>query len=76
MAKDSSAKKIYGLIGYPVEHSFSPAMHNAAFTHLKINAEYRLFPLKEDELEGFFANLKINNIFGLNVTIPYKEKVI
>ncbi len=68
--------KIYGLIGYPVEHSFSPAMHNAAFGALNIDAEYRLFPLKEDELKGFFADLKKNNIFGLNVTIPYKEKVI
>lgn len=76
MVKDSSANKVYGLIGYPVKHSFSPAMHNAAFSYLKINAEYKLFPLKEDELKGFFANLKINNIFGLNVTIPYKEKVI
>lgn len=69
-------KKIYGLIGYPVKHSLSPKMHNAAFRSLNINAEYRLFPLKEDELKGFFADLKKNNIFGLNVTIPYKEKVI
>ena len=68
--------KIYGLIGYPVQHSFSPVIHNAAFRSLKINAEYRLFPLKEDELKGFFADLKKNNIFGLNVTIPYKEKAI
>lgn len=75
MAEDLSAKKIYGLIGYPVEHSLSPAMHNAAFQTLGINAEYRLFPLKEDELKGFLTGLKGNNIFGLNVTIPYKEKV-
>ncbi len=68
--------KIYGLIGYPVKHSLSPAMHNAAFHSLNINAEYRLFPLKENELKGFLAGLKKNNIFGLNVTIPYKEKVI
>lgn len=76
MTKDSSAKKIFGLIGYPVEHSLSPAMHNAAFSALNINAEYRLFPLKEDELKGFLAGLKENNIFGLNVTIPHKEKVM
>jgi len=76
MAKDSSARRIYGLIGYPVKHSLSPAMHNVAFGALNINAEYRLFPLRENELNDFFAGLKINNIFGLNVTIPYKEKVI
>jgi shikimate dehydrogenase len=67
---------IYGLIGYPLEHSLSPAMHNAAFRSLNIDAEYRLFPLKESGLKGFFAKLKKNSIFGLNVTIPYKEKVI
>ncbi len=76
MDKDSSHKIIYGLIGYPVKHSLSPAMHNHAFKALDINAEYRLFPLKEDELKGFFADLKKDNISGLNVTIPYKEKVI
>jgi len=76
MAKDPSHKRIYGLIGYPVKHSLSPAMHNAAFQALDINAEYRLFPLKEDELKGFLMDLKKDNISGLNVTIPYKEKVI
>jgi shikimate dehydrogenase len=68
--------KIYGLIGYPVKHSLSPAMHNAAFQALKINAEYRLFELKEQELASFLESLSEKNIFGLNVTIPYKEKVI
>ena len=68
--------KIYGLIGHPVSHSLSPLMHNAAFSHLKINAEYKLFPLKEQELEAFLTGLSGNNIFGLNVTVPYKEKVL
>ncbi len=68
--------KIYGLIGYPVGHSISPLMHNAAFSYLNINAQYKLFPLKEEEIKGFLASLKQNNIFGLNVTVPYKEKVI
>lgn len=67
MTKDSSAKKIYGLIGYPVKHSFSPAMHNAAFKHLKdqgkINyeAEYRLFEVPPERLEDFL--LKPDKIF-------------
>ena len=71
-----SPSKIYGLIGYPIKHSLSPAMHNAAFSSLTLNARYQLFPLKEDELKEFFSNLKRNNICGLNVTIPYKETVI
>ena len=69
-------KKIYGLIGQPVSHSLSPLMHNAAFSRLKINAEYKLFPLKEEELEAFLKGLDIKGISGLNVTVPYKEKVI
>lgn len=68
--------KLYGLIGFPVKHSLSPCMHNAAFAKLKIKAKYQLFELRPEELEGFFANLKKNNISGFNVTIPYKEKVL
>jgi shikimate dehydrogenase len=69
-------KKIYGLIGYPVKHSLSPAMHNAAFKALNINAEYKLFELKPEEVEGFIKSLESNNIFGLNITVPYKEKAL
>ncbi len=76
MAKDSSHKRIYGLIGYPVKHSLSPAMHNAAFQALDINAEYKLFELKPEELGDFLSSLTERKISGLNVTIPYKEKVL
>jgi len=68
--------QVYGLIGNPISHSLSPLMHNAAFAHLKINAQYQLFPLKEEEIENFLRGLQKNNIFGLNVTVPYKEKVV
>lgn len=68
--------KIYGLIGYPTKHSLSPVMHNAAFSALKINAEYRLFELKSQDLGCFLESLTERNIHGLNVTIPYKEKAI
>jgi len=68
-------ERVYGLIGYPVEHSLSPLLQNAAFKHLSINAEYKLFSLQEKELPEFFKNLKRNNISGLNVTVPYKQKV-
>ncbi len=70
---------IYGIIGHPLDHSLSPLMHNAAFKALKVNAEYKLFPLVDDEeLKLFFEDLKEkdNPIFGINVTVPYKEKVL
>ncbi len=69
---------IYGIIGNPVKHSLSPFMHNTAFRALGVKAEYKLFPLEENEIDEFFKNLRRPecDIFGLNVTVPYKEKVI
>ncbi len=70
---------LYGIIGNPVAHSLSPCMHNAAFKALGVNAVYKLFPLADDEeLRLFFEDLKEkgNPIFGLNVTVPYKEKAV
>ncbi len=73
-----SAKSLYGLVGYPLNHSLSPFMHNTAFAALGVPADYRLFPLKEEELKPFFTDLRDHEspIFGVNVTVPYKEKVI
>lgn len=69
---------IYGIIGNPLKHTLSPAMHNAAFKALKVNAVYKTFEIQEDELPLFVEDLKEadNPIFGVNVTIPYKEKVL
>jgi len=70
---------IYGIIGNPVAHSLSPVMQNAAFKALEVNAVYQLFPLEDkQELKLFMEDLKEENnpIFGLNVTVPYKEDVL
>jgi shikimate dehydrogenase len=75
MEKNSSSK-IYGVLGNPAKHSLSPLMHNAAFKVLKINAEYKIFEKKPEEVEDFLHSLSQQNIYGLNVTVPYKEKVI
>ena len=66
----------YGIIGHPVKHSLSPAMQNAAFEALGIDAEYLLYDVEPKRLETFLKNAKANNISGLNITIPYKEKVL
>ncbi len=71
-----SSSKIYGLIGWPLGHSLSPQMQNAAFKALGINAEYKLFPLIPQYFDDFLANLYNSCISGLNVTVPYKEKVL
>ncbi len=74
----SESKSLYGIVGYPVEHSLSPLMHNTAFEGLGVDALYKLFPLKEEGLDGFFKELRDADspIFGLNVTVPYKETVL
>ena len=64
----------YGLIGHPVKHSLSPAMQNAAFSALGIDAEYLLYDIEPSKLEDFLKDARANNISGLNVTIPYKIK--
>jgi len=70
---------IYGIIGNPVAHSLSPVMQNAAFKALKVNAVYKMFHLEDqEELKLFMEDLKErdNPIFGLNVTVPYKEDIL
>ena len=81
----NSRPAIYGLIGYPVRHSLSPLMHNAAFRELGINAEYRLFEVKPEELENFLLrdiaikdiegnHFSSQEIIGFNITIPHKVR--
>jgi len=71
-----SSPNIYGLIGWPLGHSLSGKMHNAAFKALGINAEYKLLPLMPQYFDDFLTNLYNSGISGLNVTVPYKEKVL
>ncbi len=66
----------YGVIGYPIKHSVSPAMHNAAFKELGIDAIYTTFEVKPENLETAIKGAKALGIKGLNVTIPHKENVI
>ena len=68
--------RIFGLIGYPLSHSFSQEYFSEKFEKEKIPAtEYRLFSL--EQIEDFPALLDTYpDIKGLNVTLPYKEKII
>ncbi|HWR60095.1 MAG TPA: shikimate dehydrogenase [Clostridia bacterium] len=67
---------IYGLIGGSLGHSFSPQIHGEIFRKLGIEGEYRLFELKEAELEQVLAGCKSQDVKGLNVTVPYKIKIM
>lgn len=68
-------KQIYGLIGYPVRHSLSPLMQNAAFKTYGIPAEYKLFEILPENLEKFLLeDVFQKNILGFNITIPHKVR--
>jgi shikimate dehydrogenase len=68
--------KLAGLIGDPVAHSRSPALHNAAFTHLGIPACYELWPTPAADLPARIAGLRAAQILGANVTLPHKIAVL
>lgn len=65
--------KIFGVIGDPVAHSLSPAMHGAALKALGIKAKYDTFHVKAKDLAAFFEKIRSGEIAGMNVTIPHKE---
>jgi len=65
----------YGLIGYPLKHSFSIGYFNEKFKSESIDAEYVNFEIPD--IKYFKAIIEENpNLCGMNVTIPYKEQVI
>ena len=67
---------IVGLIGHPVEHSFSPPMHNAAFQSLGMDYAYVAFDVNPNDLSSAIEGAKSLNIKGFNVTIPHKIEVM
>jgi len=68
--------KLVGLIGYPVEHSLSPAMHNSAFAALDLNWCYVPLPVRPERLGEAVAGLRALSFVGANVTVPHKEAVM
>jgi shikimate dehydrogenase len=72
----SGKTKICALIGDPVEHTVSPAMHNAAFQELGLDYAYIPFHVKPGQLLQAVAGLKALNVRGFNVTIPHKVAMI
>jgi len=72
----NSTTKLTGVFGYPVEHSLSPAMHNAAFSHLKLNYLYLPFLVHPDNLEEAVRSIVALGMEGVNITIPHKQTVI
>jgi shikimate dehydrogenase len=68
--------KTYCIIGDPIDHSLSPAIHNAAFTTLGLNCSYIAFRVQEGQLKNSMDSLRAINIGGFNVTMPHKVTVL
>jgi shikimate dehydrogenase len=68
--------RIAAVLGWPVNHSKSPQMHNAAFAKLGIDAAYRALAVEPSDLASAVARLRTMDTLGASVTVPHKSAVI
>ena len=69
--------KRFALLGKPLGHSLSPALHKAIYRQLEIDdASYRTVEMPEERLRSFFTGFKVGGFDGVNVTVPHKAAVI
>lgn len=67
---------VVGVFGWPVAHSLSPPMHNAAFAALGLDWAYIPFPVAPENIGTAVQSLNALGIVGVNLTIPHKESVL
>ena len=73
----SGKTKVIAVVGTPIEHSLSPAMHNTSFEHLGIDCVFLAFDVKEEkDLESAVKGMNALGFVGCNITMPYKTKVL
>jgi len=76
MKKPDGKTRTCGLIGYPVEHTLSPLIHNTLAEYTGKNLVYVPFPVEPDQVEAAVKGAYALNILGMNVTVPHKSAVI
>ena len=69
-------KKLYAIIGNPIAHSLSPILHNYWFNKYNIEANYSLIDVEDHNLQSVIDKIKSKELHGINVTLPYKQKII
>lgn len=72
----SGSTRLVGVIGWPVSHSRSPAMHNAGFAALGLDWVYVPLPVPPEQVSAALAGLRALGLAGANVTVPHKQAVI
>lgn len=68
--------QLIGLLGWPVAHSKSPQMHNAASAALGLDWAYVPFPVREEDVKSAVRGLRALGVRGVNVTVPHKQAVM
>jgi shikimate dehydrogenase len=65
-----------GIIGFPLDHSMSPPMHNAGFAALGLDVQYEAWSIRIEELPAAVQRLRGDDMLGISVTVPYKQAVM
>jgi shikimate dehydrogenase len=68
--------KKYAIIGKPVTHSLSPILHGYWYKKYGVDAEYSLLEIEENEIKEVVEKIRKKEISGINITLPYKQKII
>jgi len=69
-------KKNFGIIGNPIKHSLSPVLHNYWFDKYNIEADYSIIEANDKDLTKIISKIKNGALTGINVTLPFKQKII
>jgi len=69
-------KKFFGIIGNPIKHSLSPVLHNYWFDKYGLDADYSIIEAKDKDLTQIMSKIKNRSLTGINVTLPFKQKII
>lgn len=68
--------RTFAIVGDPIDHSLSPALHNASFAFLRLDCTYIAYRVPRGDLDAAIADLKKIGIAGFNVTIPHKVEMM
>lgn len=72
----SGHTRVFALLGHPVHHSLSPAMHNELFRRARVDAVYVAFEVRPDRADQVADAIRTLGLAGANLTVPFKERVL